>query len=55
MRTLMEAVFTIISITSHHHVMAAGGEHLRWSSMAKFGYAPVALSTTACHPTMVLN
>uniref|UniRef100_A0A0D9YVN9 Uncharacterized protein n=1 Tax=Oryza glumipatula TaxID=40148 RepID=A0A0D9YVN9_9ORYZ len=34
---------SILSVASHRHVTsvaAAGDEHLRWSSMAKFGYAP---------------
>jgi hypothetical protein len=55
MCTPMEVVFSILSATSHHHVMAAEGEHLRWSSMVRFGCAPLGLSTITCHPTMVLN
>ncbi|EEC81951.1 hypothetical protein OsI_25829 [Oryza sativa Indica Group] len=38
--TPMEIVFSILSVTSHRHVMAARGEHLRSSSMARFGCAP---------------
>jgi hypothetical protein len=37
MNTPMAAVFSILSITTHHHVMANGGEHLHWFSMARFG------------------
>uniref|UniRef100_A0A0E0HZY6 Uncharacterized protein n=1 Tax=Oryza nivara TaxID=4536 RepID=A0A0E0HZY6_ORYNI len=37
MNTPMAAVFSILSITTHHHVMATGGEHLHWFSMARFG------------------
>ncbi|BAS71021.1 Os01g0215600 [Oryza sativa Japonica Group] len=68
MCTPAEAVMSILSIASHRHVTsvaAAEDEHLRWSSMAKFGYAPAietrttnaaaALSTVACHPTIILN
>lgn len=43
MHTPVEAVVSILFVASRRRMMsvvAAGGKHLRWSSMARFGYAP---------------
>jgi hypothetical protein len=70
MHTPVEAVVSILFVASRRRMMsvvAAGGKHLRWSSMARFGYAPppsrtpqqirpqLYLATIACRRIKVLN